>query len=98
MDKQAKRKRPTYSDEFKRDLVRLVVEEGYSIRAATRQDIVQHVPRRPHRLTVDGPVDMAFRKLTEIPRANGLLALGEFTDETVRLLLELIVAGAGVHR
>ena len=34
MDEQAKRKRPIYSDEFKRDAVRLVVEEGYSVRAA----------------------------------------------------------------
>jgi transposase len=29
-------KRHRYSDEFKRDAVRLVVEEGYSIRAACR--------------------------------------------------------------
>jgi transposase-like protein len=29
MDEQAKQKRPVYSDEFKRDAVRLVVEEGY---------------------------------------------------------------------
>ena len=34
MDEQAKQKRPTYSDEFKRDAVRLVVEEGYSFKAA----------------------------------------------------------------
>lgn len=34
MDEQAKRTRPTYSDEFKRDAVRLVVEEGYSFKAA----------------------------------------------------------------
>ena len=34
MYEQAKRKRPTYSDEFKRDAVRLVVEEGYSFRSA----------------------------------------------------------------
>lgn len=34
MDEQAKRQRPTYSDEFKRDAVRLVVEEGYSFKAA----------------------------------------------------------------
>jgi transposase len=34
MDEQTNRKRPTYSDEFKRDAVRLVVEEGYSFRAA----------------------------------------------------------------
>ena len=33
MDEQAKRKWPTYSDEFKRDAVRLVVEEGYSFKA-----------------------------------------------------------------
>jgi transposase len=36
MDDQSKRKRPTYGDEFKRDAVRLVVEEGYSIKAASR--------------------------------------------------------------
>jgi len=36
MDEQSKRKRPTYSDEFKRDAVRLVVEEGYSIKAASQ--------------------------------------------------------------
>ena len=34
MDEQAKRKRPIYSDDFKRDAVRLVVEEGYSFKAA----------------------------------------------------------------
>jgi transposase len=34
MDEHTKRKRPTYSDEFKQDAVRLVVEEGYSIKAA----------------------------------------------------------------
>ena len=34
MDDQANRKRATYSEEFKRDAVRLVVEEGYSFRAA----------------------------------------------------------------
>ena len=34
MDEQANWQRPTYSDEFKRDAVRLVVEEGYSFRAA----------------------------------------------------------------
>ena len=34
MDEQAKRKRPTYSDEFKQDAVRLVVEEGYSFKKA----------------------------------------------------------------
>ena len=34
MDEQAKRKRPAYSDEFKQDAVRLVVEEGYSFKAA----------------------------------------------------------------
>jgi transposase len=34
MDEHTKRKRPTYSDEFKQDAVRLGVEEGYSIKAA----------------------------------------------------------------
>jgi len=34
MDEQARGKRRTYSDEFKRDAVRLVVEEGYSFQAA----------------------------------------------------------------
>ena len=34
MDEQAKRKRPTYSDEFKQSAVRLVVNEGYSLKAA----------------------------------------------------------------
>lgn len=34
MDKPSKRKRPTYSDEFKQDAVRLVVEQGYSFKAA----------------------------------------------------------------
>lgn len=34
MDEQAKPKRPTYSDDFKQDAVRLVVEEGYSFQAA----------------------------------------------------------------
>ena len=34
MDEQAKRKRQSYSDEFKRDAVRLVVDEGYSFKAA----------------------------------------------------------------
>ena len=33
MDEQTKRKR-SYSDEFRRDAVRLVVEEGYSFKAA----------------------------------------------------------------
>lgn len=33
---EVKTKRPTYSDEFKRDAVRLVVEEGYSISAASQ--------------------------------------------------------------
>lgn len=34
MDETAKRTRPTYSDDFKQDAVRLVVEEGYSFKAA----------------------------------------------------------------
>ena len=34
MDDQVKRKHATYSDEFKRDAVRLVVEEGYSFKTA----------------------------------------------------------------
>lgn len=34
MDEQARRKRPTYSDDFKQDAVRLVVEEGYTFQAA----------------------------------------------------------------
>jgi len=34
MDEQTKRKRPTYSDGFKQDAVRLVVDEGYSFKAA----------------------------------------------------------------
>jgi transposase len=34
MDDQAKRKRRTYSEEFKRDAVRLVAEQGYSFQAA----------------------------------------------------------------
>ena len=34
MDEQTKRKRPVYSDEFKRDAVHLVVKEGYSFKAA----------------------------------------------------------------
>ncbi len=34
MDEQTKQKRPTYSDGFKRDAVRLVAEEGYSFKAA----------------------------------------------------------------
>jgi transposase len=34
MDEQARRKRRAYSEEFKRDAVRLVVEEGYSFQAA----------------------------------------------------------------
>ena len=34
MDEQVKRKRPTYSDEFKQDAVRLIVKEGYSFKAA----------------------------------------------------------------
>lgn len=34
MDEQAKRKRRSYSEEFKRDAVRLVVSEGYSFQAA----------------------------------------------------------------
>ena len=36
MDEQSKRRRPTYSDEFKQDAVRLVVDEGYSIRTASQ--------------------------------------------------------------
>lgn len=36
MDDQTRRKRPTYSDDFKREAVRLVVEEGYSFKAACR--------------------------------------------------------------
>ena len=34
MDEQTKRKRRNYSEEFRRDAVRLVVEEGYSFQAA----------------------------------------------------------------
>lgn len=34
MDEQAKSKRPTFSDEFKQDALRLVVEEGYSFKKA----------------------------------------------------------------
>lgn len=34
MDEQANRKRPTYSEEYKRDAVRLVVDEGYTFKAA----------------------------------------------------------------
>jgi transposase len=34
MDDQAKRQRRTYSEDFKRDAVRLVVDEGYSFKAA----------------------------------------------------------------
>lgn len=34
MDEPTKRKRPVYNDEFKRDAVRLVVEEGYSFKSA----------------------------------------------------------------
>ena len=34
MDEQRKRSRKSYSEEFKRDAVRLVVDEGYSFRAA----------------------------------------------------------------
>lgn len=34
MDETAKRKRPRYSDNFKRDAVRLIIKEGYSFRAA----------------------------------------------------------------
>lgn len=34
MDEQTKRKRRSYSDEFKQDAVRLVVKEGYSFKAA----------------------------------------------------------------
>ena len=36
MCEDSRRKRPTYSDEFKRDAVRLVVEEGYSIKTASQ--------------------------------------------------------------
>ena len=34
MDEQTQQKRRTYSDEFKQDAVRLIVDEGYSFRAA----------------------------------------------------------------
>jgi transposase len=34
MDDQSKRSRKTYSEEFKRDAVRLVVVEGYSFKSA----------------------------------------------------------------
>jgi transposase len=34
MDERAKQKRLIYSDDFKRDAVRLVVDEGYSFKAA----------------------------------------------------------------
>ena len=34
MDEQANRKRPTYSDEFKQDAVRFVIDEGYSFKKA----------------------------------------------------------------
>ena len=34
MDEQSKRSRKTYSEEFKRDAVRLVVDEGYSFKSA----------------------------------------------------------------
>lgn len=34
MDEQPKQKRPTYSDDFRQDAVRLVVEEGYSFKSA----------------------------------------------------------------
>ena len=34
MDEQSKRRRKTYSEEFKRDAVRLVVSEGYSFKSA----------------------------------------------------------------
>ena len=37
MDEQTKQKRPTYSDGFKRDAVRLVAEEGYSSKRRARR-------------------------------------------------------------
>lgn len=36
MEEQAKRTRRSYSDEFKQDAVRLVVDEGYTFQAACR--------------------------------------------------------------
>ena len=38
MDEQAKRNRQTYSEEFKRDAVRLIVNETYSFKAACQAE------------------------------------------------------------
>ena len=46
VDEQVKRKRPSYSDEFKQDAVRLVVEEGYSFRKACQAVGVCEAPLR----------------------------------------------------
>lgn len=56
MDDQPKKKRPTYNDEFKRDAVRLVVDEGYSIRAACKAvGVCQQSLRAWHRKLVPPP-------------------------------------------
>jgi transposase len=44
MSTNGKRKRPTFSDEFKRDAVNLVVVEGYTIAAAAKA--VWNSPRK----------------------------------------------------
>ena len=68
-------KRPRYSDEFKRDAVRLVVEEGYTFKAASQ---------------AVGVCDQTLRawhaKLVPQPEPCGDDAtLGELQDENKRL-------------
>ena len=48
MDEQSKRKRPTYSDESKQDAVQLVVDECYSIRAASQAAVVDRIALPAH--------------------------------------------------
>ena len=79
MDDQTKRKRPTYSDDFKRDAVRLVVEEGYSFKSACEAVGV-----------CDATLRGWHRKLAPSPEPCGEDAtVAELRDELKRLRKQL---------
>ena len=61
----------------------------------TGHDFVNGVERSPHAYSVTQAIEQFFRECAEIPVFMFCLALGQFSDHEVAIVLEFLFAGTG---
>ena len=81
-----------------RDLQRLFITRMDIHVEIAGHDFVDRIKRRPHSFAVPKAIEELDWKRTKITVLQVLLALAEFRDDQIAILLEILIAGARVHQ